>query len=181
MPSEMLVCPRPSPVDDAPRRGWFSVVALLAFLMPAPAAPGQVTPVIGRGATAFDPEISVVNSGEVLDAQAVVSSDLRYVTITTTAQSSRLIALRPFPVQAVSGSGLVGGVGNNAPAGASEGGVASIGGRSGPGDATGGSNFAPAAFGIHLSPKPDELKDRSLLDRPGIIRLSAAPGSPAGR
>lgn len=180
MPSEMLVCPRPRPVDDAPLRGWLSVVALLALLMPA-VAPGQVTPVIGRGATAFDPEISVVNSGEVLDAQAVVSSDLRYVTITTTAQSSRLIALRPFPVQAVSGSGLVGGVGNNAPGGASKGGAASTGGRSGAGDATGGSNFAPAAFGIHLSPKPDELKDRSLLDRPGIIRLSASPGSPVGR
>jgi hypothetical protein len=69
---------------------------------------------------AFDPEISVVNSGEVLDAQAVVSNDRKYVTLNMRASSSRLLALREFqfatggntrPLGFVGGAGGVGGVG----------------------------------------------------------------------
>jgi hypothetical protein len=59
-------------------------------------ASAQQVPFFAGGATGFDPEVSVVNSGEVLDAQAVVSHDRRYVTINARAQSSRLLALREF-------------------------------------------------------------------------------------
>lgn len=150
--------------DDRPSApGWLASALLALGFVPAVAS-AQLTPIIGRGATAFDPEISVVNSGEVLDAQAVVSGDMRYVTITTTAQSSRLIALRPFPVQAVSGTGFVGGTGNNAPAAPPP-----------PGDGAGGTNFAPAAFPLRVEPAAGELADPKLLDRRGMIRLSAPP------
>ena len=53
-------------------------------------------PFFSSANTGFDPEISVVNSGEVLDAQAVVSNDRKYVTLNMRASSSRLLALRQF-------------------------------------------------------------------------------------
>jgi hypothetical protein len=49
--------------------------------------------------TAFTPEISVVNSGVILDAQATVSADRKYVTLTARPQSSALLALRNFTFQ----------------------------------------------------------------------------------
>ena len=80
----------------------------------------------GGGGTAFDPQISVVNSGAVLDVQATVSADRKYVTLTMRPQLASLIALREFVFQ--NASGVVGmqnngggngnangnGVGNNA-------------------------------------------------------------------
>lgn len=71
----------------------------------------QRLPFFSPAGTGFDPEISVVNSGEVLDAQAVVSQDLKYVTINTRAASSKLLALREFAFQNAAGTrlGFVGG------------------------------------------------------------------------
>lgn len=81
-------------------------------------APAQVAPpVFGGGASLFDPEISVVRSGAVLDAQAVVSHDRRYVTINTRASQTRLLALRPFQVQSPLNLGFVGGANPTADAG----------------------------------------------------------------
>src|SRR5262245_25222274 len=40
-------------------------------------ARAQLVPFFNANPTGFDPEISVVNSGELLDAQAVVSNDLK--------------------------------------------------------------------------------------------------------
>jgi hypothetical protein len=76
---------------------------------------GARVPFIG-GSTGFDPEISVVNSGAVLDAQPVVSSDLKYVTINTRASVSNLVALRDFTFQTGGNArlGFVGGAGSNA-------------------------------------------------------------------
>ena len=53
--------------------------------------------------TAFDPEISVVESGAKLDAQAVVSPDRKYVTLTMQPQVATLIALREFTFQGPGG------------------------------------------------------------------------------
>jgi hypothetical protein len=141
------------------------VVALLA----RPSA-GQLTPVVGRGATAFDPEISVVNSGVLADAQAVVSHDRRYVTITMGASQSNLIALRPFPVQAVAGNGFVGNAnpGGNAPRDGGRPGAARA-------EPTGGDDagaYPAGAFAVRLDPTPAELSDPQILDRRGMIRLS---------
>ena len=64
----------------------------------------------------FDTEISVVQSGVILDAQAVVSADRKYVTMTTRFQSAQLLNLSEFAFQTGGGQpgGAVGGgaVGN---------------------------------------------------------------------
>lgn len=69
----------------------------------------QPPPFVGGG-TAFDPEVGVVQSGALLDAQATVSADRKYVTITTGVDNSRLLDLKLFPVQDTTLFGFVGGV-----------------------------------------------------------------------
>jgi hypothetical protein len=135
----------------------------------------QLVPVVGRGATAFDPEISVVNAGAVLDAQAVVSADRRYVTITMVPQNASIIALRPFPVQGVAGGGVVGGAN---PGGDANG----TGGRAAPGgtgtqpqrgdeDTPG---FSANEFPVITQPSQADLKDPAILNRRGMIRLRSS-------
>jgi hypothetical protein len=72
-------------------------------------------PFFSPAGTGFDPEISVVNSGQVLDAQAAVSHDMKYVTINARSSSSQLLALRDFSFQTASNRrtplGFVGGAG----------------------------------------------------------------------
>ena len=88
-----------------------SFIAACGFA--ASTAHAQRVPFFFPAGTGFDPEISVVNSGEVLDAQAVVSNDLKYVTINARPSSSRLLALREFTFQSAGGAplGFVGGAG----------------------------------------------------------------------
>ena len=77
-------------------------------------ARAQLVPFFNAAPTGFDPEISVVNSGELLDAQVVVSEDRKYVTINARPSSSRLLALREFTFQRGTGAaplGFVGGAG----------------------------------------------------------------------
>lgn len=99
------------------------ILAFAACGLAAPLAHGQRVPFFTPARTGFDPEISVVNTGQVLDAQAVVSDDLKYVTINTRAANSRLLALRDFSFARndnrpalgfVGGAGGPGGPGNNA-------------------------------------------------------------------
>jgi hypothetical protein len=66
----------------------------------------------GGGGNSFDPQISVVNSGTVLDVQATVSADRKYVTMTMRPQLATLVALREFAFQNGNGSGIVGMNGN---------------------------------------------------------------------
>ncbi|HEX8915088.1 MAG TPA: hypothetical protein VF796_22240 [Humisphaera sp.] len=54
--------------------------------------------------TAFDPEISIVESGTKLDVQATVSADRKYVTMTMQPQVASLIALREFVFQGPGGT-----------------------------------------------------------------------------
>jgi len=72
-------------------------IALLIALVQTRAAHAQAF--LGGGVVAFDPEISTVQSGVKLDAQGIVSHDLKYVTINTQVQDSRLLALRNFQTQ----------------------------------------------------------------------------------
>jgi hypothetical protein len=85
----------------------FAIPAIVACGFAASLAQAQRVPFFAPAGTGFDPEISVVNSGQLLDVQPVVSSDLKYVTINTRADSSRLLALREFKF-------ADGGAGNNA-------------------------------------------------------------------
>jgi hypothetical protein len=68
-------------------------------------------PFYGGPVTAFDVEVGIIDSGTLLDAQAVVSQDRRYVTINTQATNTALLALQEFQTQAIAvgGSGFVGG------------------------------------------------------------------------
>ena len=99
------------------------LVAFLVLVMAS--ADAQAQGFIGGGGSSFDPQISVVNTGAVLDVAATVSADRKYVTLTMRPQVASLIALREFVFQ--SGNGVVGlpnnggngnmngnGVGNNA-------------------------------------------------------------------
>jgi hypothetical protein len=70
----------------------------------------------GPGIIAYDPQPAVVESGALLNPQATVSSDQRYVTITTGGTSTRLRSLTNFPVVQTQGQGFVGGVNLDAPA-----------------------------------------------------------------
>ena len=85
-----------------------SALALLALMVIAPGA-SAAAPFFNRGATAFDPEVSVVNSGIVQDVQATVSPDRKYVTLGVRAASTKLLALREFSFQ--NGANPIGQVG----------------------------------------------------------------------
>lgn len=84
-----------------------TVIAVLS--LPAPRA-GAQAPFFGAAAI-FDPEIDVVESGMILDAQATVSADRKYVTVTSRVQNAQLLAIREFAFQVGAGGagGQVGG------------------------------------------------------------------------
>lgn len=71
----------------------------------------DLTPVIGSSAGAFDPTITPISDGVVIDVQGVASADRRYVTLTIrTTQSTITFATDPFiATGAAGGGGTVGG------------------------------------------------------------------------
>src|SRR4051812_25501654 len=71
----------PAMITTRPRRCLACLIGVFSVGVFASVAAAQQPPFFGGGAVAFDPEISVVNSGALLDAQVVVSHDRRYVTI----------------------------------------------------------------------------------------------------
>jgi hypothetical protein len=85
--------------------------AALALSLTTRALAQQAAPFFGGAVTGYDVEVGIIDAGAILDAQPVVSSDQRYVTINARPSNSNLIALQTFPVlAAVAGSGYVGGV-----------------------------------------------------------------------
>lgn len=84
---------------------------VIVLLLLAHSARAQ-TPFFFPGATAFTPQISIVNTGLVNDVQATVSADRKYVTLGMQPQSAALLALREFSFQNGPALGNVGGVGN---------------------------------------------------------------------
>jgi hypothetical protein len=81
------------------------LLGLMLWFGSAPVAEAQF-----GNSTLFEPEISVVNSGVLLDAQATVSHDRKYVTLTMRPQQSQLLSLQTFEFQRGGFSGLPGGV-----------------------------------------------------------------------
>ncbi len=83
----------------------------LGLILSAPALAQTAPPFIGGPVTVFDIEIGIIDSGTLLDAQAVVSQDRRYVTINARPTNSGLLALQDFQTQqiAVAAQGFVGG------------------------------------------------------------------------
>jgi hypothetical protein len=91
-------------------------VFIVASITVAASAVAQPTPpFFGGGVVAYDPEPAIVSSGVVLDAQATVSDDRKYVTIGTRTTQSNVQAILRFPVVSVAAVGFVGGVTLDAP------------------------------------------------------------------
>ncbi len=100
---------RRSVILNAPRltlfngqRAWVAVARQVAYV-------SALVPVTGDASGAFQPIPGVVNDGVVLDIEAVVSADRRYVTMTTIVQISDIIQIRQLETQGAAGGG--GGVG----------------------------------------------------------------------
>lgn len=71
----------------------------------------DLTPVVGSSAGAFDPTISTISTGVVIDVEGVASADRRYVTLTIRTTQSRLTFAtdRQITVQGAAGGGGDGG------------------------------------------------------------------------
>src|SRR5947209_3069379 len=78
----------------------------------AQAQPGSSPGFFGSGVSSFAPQISTISSRTLLDAQAVVSADLKYVQLNMRPVNTGLLSLVPFGFQTAAGAGgLVGGAG----------------------------------------------------------------------
>jgi general secretion pathway protein D len=80
----------------APRVTLFNGQRAYVLVATTRAYVSDLNPIVGSGAVGFDPTISSVQSGVLLDVQATVSSDRKYVTLTLRPQLSQLIQLVPF-------------------------------------------------------------------------------------
>jgi type II secretory pathway component GspD/PulD (secretin) len=67
--------------------------------------------VVGNNTATFEPEIDIVESGVLLDVQATVSADRKYVTMTLRPQLAQLLGIFNFAFQ-TSSTTIVGGTGN---------------------------------------------------------------------
>ncbi|HEY3242717.1 MAG TPA: hypothetical protein VGM03_05125 [Phycisphaerae bacterium] len=87
------------------QRAWVAVVNQQSFV-------STLMPVVAAGAAAQMPQIGNISTGAVLDVQAIVSADRRYVCMTLRPGVGRLIDLQTFlfstgPVTGVGASGFV--------------------------------------------------------------------------
>jgi hypothetical protein len=79
------------------------------LVLAAICANAQAVPPFFSGiATAFEPQIGIVNTGVVQDVQAIVSHDMKNVTLNMQVQNSNLLALREFTFQQMPAMGIVG-------------------------------------------------------------------------
>ena len=152
------------------------VVAGVMSLLSLPAS-GQVPPFFNGGGGIFDPEISVVQSGVILDAQAVVSADRKYVTMTTRFQSAQLLNLREFAFQTGGGGAPAGQAGGGGVAGAA--GAANIAAEGAePVDVAAGNSAGASTSRQHATPRkpypapgkaqPSEAIRVSILEKEGM-------------
>ena len=73
------------------QRGYVLIATQLSYI-------SDLDPAVGTDAALFDPEISVVSSGVVLDVEGTVSADRRYVTLTARPSLARVVRLRSIAV-----------------------------------------------------------------------------------
>ncbi|HVT90213.1 MAG TPA: hypothetical protein VHD56_15280 [Tepidisphaeraceae bacterium] len=95
----------------APRITLFNGQRAFVVVATETAYVSDLTPIVGTSAVAFDPTISIIQSGVLLDVQATVSSDRKYVTLTLRPTLTRLRSpLQSFPVSAIANTtGATGG------------------------------------------------------------------------
>jgi len=98
----------------APRVTLFNGQRAYVLISTQRAYVSDLQPIVGTGAVGFDPTVALVNTGAILDVQATVSSDRKYVTLTLRPQVAQLLSLVAFPVaQATAGGGTGNGNNNN--------------------------------------------------------------------
>ena len=143
----------------------------LVLMLPASRAAAQAPPFFNGGGGIFDPEIGVVQTGVLFDAQATVSADRKYVTLTTRFQNAELLALREFAFQTGAGGqpGQVGGPPQVGAAGGARAGAAA--GAAAAGGAGADARMAPRAAPARPYPAPGKARlstGRSILETPGM-------------
>ena len=166
-------------------------IAAVTVLLSLSAQTANAQPFFGGGAGIFDPEISVVQSGVIFDAQATVSADRKYVTLTTRLQNAQLLSLSEFAFQTGGpvppgqvGGGGGGGVAGGAGAGNVVGqGAAGAEGRTGFGARTDGSearqSHHPLPRKSYPAPgkaKASEAGKPSVLDKEGMTLVGRVRG-----
>jgi len=88
----------------APRVTLFNGQRAYVLISTQRAYVSDLQPIVGTGAVGFDPTPALVNTGAILDVQATVSSDRKYVTLTLRPQVAQLLNLVNFQVaQATAG------------------------------------------------------------------------------
>ena len=113
-----------STLVDAPRITLFNGQRAYVLISTQRAYVSNLTPIVSTGISSFAPTVSIVQSGVLLDVQATVSADRKYVTLTLRPQLATLLDLAPFTFQQGSSATSVGGggigfgfVAGNAPSG----------------------------------------------------------------
>ena len=84
------------------QRAWIAVTTQTAFV-------SGLTPIVGDSVGAFAPIVSTVSEGFVLDLEAVITADRRYVTINVNFDQAVLDGFRQTSVQGAAGGGGFGG------------------------------------------------------------------------
>ena len=102
----MLTAPRLTFFNG--QRAWIAVQVQQAFV-------SGLQPVTGDSAGAFAPIVSTVSDGWVLDVEAVISADRRYVTMTIIFDTSEILGFEEtaFTGAAGGGGGIGGGSASN--------------------------------------------------------------------
>lgn len=67
----------------------------------------DLTPVVGTSSAGFDPELSTLREGVVLDVEGTVSADRRYVTLTVATSLSNIVDIQTTPVPIVVGGDVL--------------------------------------------------------------------------
>ena len=88
----------------APRLTLFNGQRAYVLVSRQTAYVSDLEPIVAQQAVAFNPTIGLVQSGVLLDVQATVSSDRKYVTLTLRPQLATLIDLLPFTFQSTEGT-----------------------------------------------------------------------------
>ena len=102
-----------STLVDAPRITLFNGQRAYVLVSTQRAYVSNLTPIVSTGVSSFAPTVSIVQSGVLLDVQATVSADRKYVTLTLRPQLATLLDLANFTFQqgasATTGLGVGGG------------------------------------------------------------------------
>ncbi|MDZ4830687.1 MAG: hypothetical protein SGJ09_10885, partial [Phycisphaerae bacterium] len=88
------------------QRSWISIAKAVSFI-------SGLTPITGNSAGAFQPQISVIYEGFVLDVEAVISADRRYVTMTVQFGLNENVKFRDVKFTGAAGASDIVGRGSN--------------------------------------------------------------------